>query len=601
MERRASARDGLGLCAISGVALVLVNTLIIGRDFPMIGHDNRYYVPRLLDTDLHLRLNGLWIQWYTPSFGGGLPGFPNPQHLQHSILQLFTFWVNPWIAILLAIAVYTLTGFYGFYRFLRGRLALGTQPAVLGAVFLIANGFFLEHMIVGHVGFQMFPLIAILLLAITDRRRRLVACASVVALVLALMVYQAGIYLIILLALSLALTLPLLMLLDGRLVEPMRAIAIGGLGGGLAGLIASPKIAAVLAFMNHFPREMSDVYDVGFLQGLAGFGAQLVGAMVLLPAIALAGRQPDEIAGGYTWITGAGEQIGMWEIDTGLSPVLLICLIAAATQVLLSRDARAPWRLDRRQQVALAATLAIAWVLVEATLARGLIYPWLKTLPILKSLHVNPRVASTFILPLSILGAVWVNRRQTTAGRRVLTLAGIVVAIVSPAAYLLLPGKVQQRTFDVGPSIEFARAIRGGARPPVTAIIWKEDSEALIAGGSSYRPYEPLFGYGLETFAGDARPGPVRDVRDGHFNMTHPASLVYPEANGLRVFERIPTAQAGALEDFVARRQPRWIVPAHQTWLNVLALVTLAACVIALARGWRPQVAPRLTAERARG
>ena len=93
--------------------------------------------------------------------------------------------------------------------------------------------------------------------------------------------------------------------------------------------------------------------------------------------------------------------------------------------------------------------------------------------------------------------------------------------------------------------------------------------------------------------------GPVRDVRDGHFNMTHPASLVYPEANGLRVFERIPTAQAGALEDFVARRQPRWIVPSRQGWLNVLALATLAACLIAAARGWRPP-APVVAEERAR-
>ena len=233
------------MCAVSGVALVVTNAIVIGRDYPVVGYDLRYYIPRLLDTDLHQRLNGLAIQWYTPSFGGGLPAFPNPQHLQHSIVQVFTFFVNPWFAVLLAMAVYALAGFYGCSRFLHGRIGLQPEASVLGAVFLIANGFYVEHMIVGHVGFQMFPLIAVLLLVLTDTRRRVTAIASVVALVLALMVYQAGFYLIILMALSIGLTLPVVFLLDARLVRLSRVAAIAILGGTLALLIASPKISAV--------------------------------------------------------------------------------------------------------------------------------------------------------------------------------------------------------------------------------------------------------------------------------------------------------------------------------------------------------------------
>ena len=590
------------LCAISGVAMVALNALVMSRDYPVVGHDLRYYIPRLLDTDLHLRLNGLGIQWYTPSFGGGLPAFPNPQHLQHSILQVLTFFVNPWLAVLMAMAIFELAGFYACYCFLHRRLGLQPEASVLGAVFLVANGFYLEHMIVGHVGFQMFPLIAVLLLALTDTRRPVAAVASVVALVLAVMVYQAGIYLIILLGLSIGLTLPVVMLINARLINVVRVAAIGVLGGALALLIASPKISAVMAFMQHFPREVEDVYDAGFVQALAGLGVQLVGAMVIAPVVLLAGQAPESLAAGFTWITGVGEQIGMWEIDTGLSPVLLLCLVAAAIQFTVSPRARASWRLDRRQLLALAATLVIAWVLVEATLARGLVYPWLKTLPILKSLHVNPRVAATFILPLCILGAVWVNQWQTSLGRRRLTVAAIAVAIACPAIYLLLPGNIQQRSFDVGPSMAFARAIRDGAAPPVTAIVWQEDSDALIAGGSSYRPYEPLFGYGLETFAGEAQPGAVRDVRDGHFNMSHPASLVFPEENGLRVFERIPASDQSGLEAFAARRQPPWHIPARQAWLNATAIASLAGCLVLIARGWWWRTAPAaLVAEQTRG
>ena len=332
------------------------------------------------------------------------------------------------------------------------------------------------------------------------------------------------------------------------------------------------------------------MYDASLLQALAGLGVQLVGAMVLAPAVLLAGRDPEDLAADFTWITGA--QFGMWEIDTGLSPVLLVCLTAAAVQLAASPQARATFRRDRRQKLALAATVVIVWVLVEATLARGLVYPGLKSLPILKSLHVNPRVAATFILPLSIVGAVWVNQWQTSPVRRRLTLAAIAVAIACPTIYLLLPGKIQQRNFDLRPSLELAGAIREGAPLPVTRIVTLPDSDALIAGGSSYRPYEPLFGYGLETFAGEILPGDVRHIRDGHFNMTHPASLVFPEENGLRVFERIPTSDQGGLEAFAARRQPSWRLPARQAWLNAIAIATLAACLVATVRGWWRRSAP---------
>ena len=78
----------------------------LSRSYPFIGHDYRYFVPRLLDTYLHYRLNGPVIQWYTPSFGSGLPAYPNPQHMQYSLPQILLAVVNPWLAILVSMAVF---------------------------------------------------------------------------------------------------------------------------------------------------------------------------------------------------------------------------------------------------------------------------------------------------------------------------------------------------------------------------------------------------------------------------------------------------------------------------------------------------------------
>src|SRR5262245_38266301 len=79
------------------IAVFLVHYM--NRAYPMVGHDFSYFIPRLIDTHLHYRINGLAIQWYTPSFGGGLPAYANPQHIQFSLPQFLLFVFNPWHAI----------------------------------------------------------------------------------------------------------------------------------------------------------------------------------------------------------------------------------------------------------------------------------------------------------------------------------------------------------------------------------------------------------------------------------------------------------------------------------------------------------------------
>src|SRR5262245_35216013 len=59
--------------------------VILNRTYPIIGHDYTYFISRTLDSYLHYRINGLSIQWYTPSFGGGLPSYANPQQMQFSL------------------------------------------------------------------------------------------------------------------------------------------------------------------------------------------------------------------------------------------------------------------------------------------------------------------------------------------------------------------------------------------------------------------------------------------------------------------------------------------------------------------------------------
>ena len=184
------------LCGILTNAIVLV---LMHRDYPKVGHDYRYFILRIIDTKLHLLINGPSIQWYTPSFGGGLPAYPNPQHIEYSIIQLFSLFLNPWTAVLVSTFVMGLIGFMVFEQFLTKKMNCHWTASTLGAVFFIGNGFFIEHMIVGHIAHQLFPLGAIILYAALDNRLALLKAIALIALVVAMMVHQTGFYIIVIL------------------------------------------------------------------------------------------------------------------------------------------------------------------------------------------------------------------------------------------------------------------------------------------------------------------------------------------------------------------------------------------------------------------
>ena len=564
-------------------ALAAAIVALMARDYPLIGHDYRYFIPRLIDTDLHLRINGLVVQWYTPTFGGGLPAFPNPQHLQYSVVQLLTLIVNPWWAVLATTALVTLAGCFVTYALLRRTLGLESAAAVLGALFFVGNGFFIEHLIVGHLGFQLFPLGAVMLFALVDRRNPVAANAGILALTVALMIHQAGFYLVILLALSVALTLPALALWRPDLVTIRRVASTAGIALLCAAAMTGSKVYATLALMRQFPREAFDVYNVNLLQGLAGFAAQLAGAMVLVPLFAIAQLDVSRVSPALMKLTGADVRVGIWELDTGLSPVLIACLCVVAVKLLGQARAHGLSRLDRSQKVALGLVVAGTWIAIEATLARGLVYPHLKQLPILNALHVNHRLAAVFVLPLSIAGAIafdaWFRRIRSRATEVAVTL----LVLVAPVSYFFLPARVHLRTFDVSRSIEAYQSDRSGDRFAIDRIIDADDGEALAAHASSFRPYEPLFGYVNETFAPLTHPGDVHEERDGYFNMTNPASLVFPADNHVAPFERLRSSERDALDRLVSRRQPDFVLPRTVVWLNWLAAAALAATTLIVA------------------
>ena len=567
------------ITALSGLFIAAYVAWHVNYHYPIVGWDHKYFFTRLIDTHLHYRVNGFTIQWYTPSFGGGLPGYAHPLNAQFSIPQILALFIEPWSAVLTSYFVYVLIGYAGAYLFLRRSLNFGWMPATLGAVLFSANGFYLQHLANGHFNFQAFPVLPLFLLALFDKRLSIPRAAALIALGGGLLIYSASTYPTVFIGLSLLITLPLAWLIRPEMFDWPRLGKITLLGGLLAlGLVLS-KLYAVASFMRFFPRDMPDVYDVPLKLAPVGLFLQLFGVMGLAPLYTLTGQNVTiirELLQAYT-----GAYAGIWELDLSLSPVVWILIpggmLTLAYLVLAKRLAVSPLK---QRLLALALLAFAAYLTLEFTFARGYIYPVVRELPFLRALHVNPRFGSAFIFPLALFGAytlqLWTRSLQESRALA-LFLPFHILALLSLGAYLLIPlDRLQERTFFIGGLQDVYRKIEQGETFPIDHIDDINDQRTFDDRASNLKPYEVLFGYNLGTFRSTVEVGAAREIRDGYFNMTNPAGLVYPEVNDSSPWERIPASQQEQLEDFLARRQPDWKIPATQKAANAVSLISLA-------------------------
>ncbi|HEX5840838.1 MAG TPA: hypothetical protein VFY26_23570 [Anaerolineales bacterium] len=585
MSVRRFAREFIMPAVYLAILLGLI-VFIVSRDLPKVGHDYGFFLPRLLDTHLHHRVDGLGIQWYTANFGAGTPAYPNPQYIQYSLPQFLLFVVNPWTALMLSLVAYSVIGYTGFYLFLREEMGLIASASALGASFILANGFFVEHALVGHVGFQHFPLLGAVLFLLFSKRLGFLPSGILIGLLCAAMVNQAGFINLILFGVSLLILLPLIYLLRPDTFRPKVPAAL--LAGGLSAIMFSlSKVSAVLAFLRNFPRVIEDAYGQTYLQGLLGMVRQLTGFIFIAPNQLLTGQKMEDIAGFFQ--QGAGAQFGIWEMDIALSPGLLILLLLGLGY-LVSRIGKTSLAVPRGKRVAALLLFLAVWLAADLTLAQGWLYSLIKPLPILRSLHANVRFTSGFIFPLAVIGAFVFH--EVVKDRKPLIPAAFGILSLSTIAmltlYLAIPEDVHVRNFNIDSVLSTYAEIDRGWNFRVKNVAEITDMEAFQQENSNLTTQDPMFGYVGEYFEPKAVPGPVMEIRDGAYNMTNPAGFVFPAENGFRPFDLFQEDQKEELDAFLNHRQPDLGISVWQKTANIISGIMLIISLVYLTyEGWK--------------
>lgn len=567
------------------VCLQIISTIFISaflivfpnKDFPNIGHDYYYFIPRLIDVVLHYKINGLSIQWYTPSFGGGLPGYSNPQNIQFSLPQLLSMVANPWVASIASSIIFAIVGYFSMQFFLKRILSLSWQASILGGLFFTINGFYIEHVTVGHLGYHAFPLLPIIYIALFADFLPPILGAIIIAIVFAVVIHQAGFYLIVIFVLSSLLLLPILYLLYPRLFIFKRLKRILIFASIFTGLMIGSKVFAVISLMHHIPRHVSDYYDVTPFFAFKGLITQYLGTMNLVPVFWLLGKDIHSITTYLSVWTGA--PYGLWELDVSLSPVLVSFLLAG---IIFQGFAMFRKRLifTRTNLIVFLILLLGMWLNVEFIMARGYIYPALRNLPILNSLHVNVRFASAAIFPLALLGAFFYEKlsfRWISFREPVMYSILVFLTLGGALNYFVYTKDVQSRTFNITRSLETYQRVQAGDTFPVEKITDIADDGTFLNNASDIYPYEPLLGSHLENFWPEVVPGPVTDIFDGKYNMTNPTGYVFPEENQAAMFDRIPVEEADKFRQFIHRFQPDWKRPILQNILDITSLSSFIA------------------------
>ncbi len=547
--------------------------------YPLIGIDFIYFLPRLADTFLYQQHNGASIQWWTPTFGGGLPVFPNPQDLQLSLPQLFTLAMDPFSAICATLALVTLVSCYALHRLARGPLAWEEAPACLLAVAASTGGFLTMRMAVGQASYHAFALTPVLLLLAVDREIPRRVAIPVAGLVGAYFIYSGGYFVIFAAVLVLATALPVVLLLAPRARELLQAIAVLAAGGAVGLAISAAKLLAVFSWMRLFPRMQATEPLPSVLSPLL----QLLGTPVV--TLMGVGGLPSELHRALF-----DQRWGPWETDASLTaPVALAAFVAIP--ILLVHLAR---RGTARERALASLALASGVLVLVLTAGRGPLFALLKELPGVSNFRVNVRFAVALALPVSLVGIFALSRVAArwrwAAGRHNVLWFVVGFALLQQAGYLGVVGRYPADIgleFDAGTFLEFCDRIRADPKSvrPIEYVDKVTDPEALMKSRSSLLVYEPLLGSFFRDYRFFARytplqEGPARWIQDGYFNMHFPPAFSYAESSGVPPYTRIPVAHRRNLEVFLERGVPSWRLPLRQRVANAASLVSMGASVI---------------------
>ncbi|MGW8246905.1 MAG: hypothetical protein ACWGOV_02240 [Acidiferrobacterales bacterium] len=583
-------RKNLILVLVS-ILILLSYHLIFFRFFPnrygLTGEDFSLFLPRLLDGYIWAKNNSiLQVPWFTPSFCGGEPAYPDPQNIYFTLTQLLTTFFNPLQSIYFTVVLMTIAGYTGIYFLLRTVFRTSASTAILGSTLFLFNGFFIYRIVQGAIVYHALMLLPwMLYFAFKGSVRNrphfinpLVLNGIMVGLIAAYWVYSGMVNILLPLGFSILLIL-LGLARSGKLdARSIKTMAIGFV---VFLLVSASKMSAEFYYLGNFDRAFYP---------LPGTKSLLTGIYLTFRTLFFPSTHSDM----QFYLVNRVWGLGRHEFEFGVTFVpLIIFLTYFVNKIIVA--ARSGFEITR-PGFRFYINFAIVVILLIPVALNYYQPDWnrfLKSLPVLKNSSTLIRFNVMYILPVVILSSVLLEK-LVRPGLGKIMLSGACVATV-----ILVNATTDKSFYDKGyfdpKGIDTAyNRIKQSGKIPTIHAVGNIESTAHFAdrslvfsdftlGISRLRCYEPMFGYRLEALPMKTlHPGPVGDVTNDRLNIKNPACYVFPKENSCEPGDHFKVSQKTEAGLFTSYRPFQFNLPIRQVVLNYVSVFSVLGCMLIL-------------------
>ena len=539
----------------------LSQVLLLNSNYPYIGHDYSQIEARAMSMFLYYQNNGLDIEWASPLFGGGLLSYANPNWHQYSPLYFLTLIMPFWYSYNLLTFLFSIIGFISIYLLLKKDFNFNFISSLTGTIFFSCTGYYIYHLKVGHWTFIYHPLTALIVFIFFSNTISKLKFSFIIrilsgALIFSAMIFGGAIHTIFFYTCFVLLGIAAISFkLDFDFLKKCIAIIISV---SLSFILSLSKAIPTFILASKIDRGGLRVDNVPFYQIFEVIYYDFILAVISFLEKLFSLNLFFNI-----------QYKGIWEKDLSLPfmmiPIMIIILIMNRKNI--KESFRNLNKFDKFKII-----IFIIWFYLAFDIYydNGIINTLFS---FLKKMNLRLRICSVLILPFSIFLSYLLDKYKLLKNNKniiILLLINIytVFFFIYRHADNFNDGGAF-RNVDVRTGIEIWNKINNlGSNNNYKITEISEEGESKILNQflsndynlhSSRFPYEPIYGYELETFK-SKEEGSIYKVSNNYYNFTYPNSLIFFDDN-YKQFTGFSLEQKDDLDKFASFKKVDWKLP----------------------------------------
>lgn len=536
---------------------------IINSSYPFVGHDFSLIIPRAYSMLLYAQNNGIFnIEFASPLFGAGTLSYPNPQYDQFSIFYFLRYLMPFWNAYLLSIFIFVIIGFISFYYIEKDILKCSFEISLTAAILFSCTGYYIHHIMVGHWAFLYHPFTAVIILASFSDRLNPFIRIIISALSFSIMIFGGAMQTIFFLTCFSLLGVACI------LFKPNKKFILQSVS-----IIISAMLGIIMAISKFIPSLI-----LGSKIDRGPWGLYTNDPKLLIENISNIIWYPilDLVIGNINLINSFGFEWLIWEADISLPLIIFIIIIFFAFKY----SKKDFINFVDRNKFNIILTIILIYLYCDIFFADGLIRSSFKKL---RGVNIHLRMASVWISPIIFIFILLlknIKNKYAFIYKKIILISIFITIILFSFKFILIRNyNTSYKNLNISFDKNVYKEIKNNHNKfKVNSINDKNEFNNMqdyLNGtyklNSSRFPYEPIYGYFLETFKAKELGCPFKIV-DNKFNFTDPRSLIFFNENYPQ-FSGFDTNDFENLNKFLSFQKVDWRMDKYFNIANYISVI----------------------------